>query len=110
MSCNGGYGITTATSGSVSVHGDKSKDKDIDKTLSNHNGDKTQGRGNNSNDRGHSQGLNADGFDHYKWALCKEPLPLKMMLAKGVPLPHEYVEVFLIMVAHDSIAYADLCM
>ena len=88
VSCNGGYGITTATSAPVSVHGDKSKDKDNDKALSNQNGEKIQGR----------QGLNADGFDHYKWAFCKEPLPLKMMLAKGVPLPHQYVEVMPVVV------------
>lgn len=88
VSCNGSYGITTATSAPVSAHGDKSKDKDSDKIISNHNGEKIQGR----------QGLNADGFDHYKWAVCKEPLPLKMMLAKGVPLPYQYIEVLLAVV------------
>ena len=95
VGCNRGHVTTTATSAPVFTGGDKNKDRDNDKTLYNRNGEKTQGRGltNGCNDRWKAQSLNVDGFDHYKWAICKDPLPLKMMLAKGIPLPLEYIEV-----------------
>lgn len=92
MACNGGFGATTATSAPVSAAGDKNRDKENEKTLCNHNGERMPARGTGSNERGHQNG---DIFDHYKWALCRQPLPLKVMLAKGVPLPNEFVEVFL---------------
>ena len=95
MGCNRGHVTTTATSAPVFTGGDKIRDRDNDKTLYNRNGEKTLGRGltNGYNDKWKAQSLNVDGFDHYKWAICKDPLPLKMMLAKGIPLPLEYIEV-----------------
>ncbi|MCO5608754.1 hypothetical protein L7F22_062970 [Adiantum nelumboides] len=98
VACNGGFGATSATSAPVTAAGDKNRDKENEKTLSNHNGERIPGRG--SNDRGHQNG---DVFDHYKWALCKQPLPLKVMLAKGLPMPNEYVEVL-----EDGLAWEEI--
>lgn len=90
VACNGGFGATTATSAPVTAaSADKNRDKENEKTLCNHNGAARGGNG--INDRGGHQ--NGDIFDHYKWALCRQPLPLKVMLGKGVPLPNEFVEV-----------------
>lgn len=33
--------------------------------------------------------------DVFRWSRCKKPLPQKVMRAVGIPLPLEYVEVFL---------------
>ncbi|KAI5083381.1 hypothetical protein GOP47_0003124 [Adiantum capillus-veneris] len=90
VACNGGFGATSATSAPVSTAGDKNRDKESEKPLSNHNGERVSGRGSGINDRVHQNG---DMFDHYKWAVCKQPLPLRLMLVKGVPMPNEYVEV-----------------
>lgn len=100
MACNGGFGATTATSAPVSAGGDKNRDKENEKTLCNHNGERMPARGTGSNERGHQNG---DIFDHYKWALCRQPLPLKVMLAKGVPLPNEFVEVL-----EDGLAWEEI--
>eukprot|EP00250_Pteridium_aquilinum_P005311 c15426_g1_i2 orf=455-3070(-) len=101
VACNGGFGATTATSAPVTAAGDKNKDKENEKTLCNHNGERLPGRGTGGNDKGHLQ--NGDMFDHYKWALCRQPLPLKVMLAKGVPLPSEFVEVL-----EDGLAWEEI--
>lgn len=91
VACNGGFGATSATSAPVATTtGDKNKDKENEKTLSNHNGERMPNRASGNNDRGHQNG---DMFDHYKWALCKQPLPLKVMLTTGVPMPSDYVDV-----------------
>lgn len=34
-------------------------------------------------------------FDAFRWARCKKPLPQEVMCTVGIPLPLEYVEVFL---------------
>ncbi len=39
----------------------------------------------------------------YRWAVCKEPLPLVEMRHVGIPLPAKHVEVL-----HSSLAWEDL--
>ena len=39
----------------------------------------------------------------YRWAICKEPLPLVEMRHAGIPLPAKHVEVL-----HPSLAWEDL--
>ncbi len=39
----------------------------------------------------------------YRWALCKEALPLVEMRRVGIPLPAKHVEIL-----HSSLAWEDL--
>ncbi|KAH7279591.1 hypothetical protein KP509_37G025500 [Ceratopteris richardii] len=97
---NGGFGATSATSAPV-ITGDRSRDKENERNLgNNHSGERSTARTNGNNDRCHQNG---DTFNHYKWALCKQPLPLKVMLAKGVPLSHEFIEVL-----EDGLAWEEI--
>lgn len=106
VTCNGGFGATSATSAPSQVFtigGDKARDKEIEKNIGNHNGEKVQVRATYINDKGQAQSQNGEGLDRYKWACCRQPLPLKVMLAKGVPLPSEFMEVL-----EDSLAWEEI--
>eukprot|EP00249_Psilotum_nudum_P017173 c26193_g1_i1 orf=586-1716(-) len=104
---NGGFGATTATSTPPQVSGTGEKARDNEKMVihSNHayNGDKSQARPTQNNDKSHSRGQSGEAFDRYKWARCREPLPLKVMLAKGVPLASDCIEVL-----EDSLAWEEV--
>lgn len=106
VTCNGGFGATTATSAPpqiVNTGADKLKEKENEKIFSNHNGEKSQGRITHNNDKGQVLGQNGEAFDRYKWARCRQPLPLKVMLAKGVPLPLDFIEVL-----EDGLAWEEI--